>query len=82
MCKNRAPVRPTIFYIYIQLFSQKNKTGKNKTGKNKTAEEVGASAKRVARPEGPMRATPQGQRGREASDAKNIKAEGPIRGPK
>jgi len=38
--------------------------------KNKKAEEVGASAKRVARPEGPMRATPRGQRGREASDAK------------
>jgi len=32
-------------------------------------EEVGASAKRVARPEGPKRATPRGPRGCEASDA-------------
>ncbi len=32
--------------------------------KNKKAEEVGASAERVARPEGPLRATPRGQRAR------------------
>jgi len=42
--------------------------------KKKKAEVVGASEARsasVARPEGPKRATPQGQRGCEASDAKN-----------
>ena len=37
------------------------------------AEGVGASAKRVARAEGPERATLRGQRAREACDAKNEK---------
>jgi len=39
----------------------------------KEAEGVGASAKRVARSEATMRATPRGQRARKACDAKKLK---------
>jgi len=40
-----------------------------KKEKKKKAEEVGASAERVARSEATKRATPRGQRAREACDA-------------
>ena len=57
----------TLFHFQPQLTLFFNKIS---NAKIKKAEEVGASAKRVARAEGPERATPRGQRAREACDAK------------